>query len=153
MDAAGSLLHVEYADFSVMQWRYDPLAGKYHLWMEAELEDRLDLAPMTDRNSGASVLFDNIIVMYAEYIEYAPSLHDVVLNGATGYQPALLFRNGGVVYGLWRTPEPDRPIIFETPENEPMPLKPGKTWVVIVGMNSQTSQLPGGEWEIYFDLP
>jgi len=32
-------------------------------------------------------------------------------------------------------------------------LKPGKTWVVIVGMNSQTSQLPGGEWEIYFDLP
>ena len=153
MDAAGSLLHVEYADFSVMQWRYEPLAGKYHLWMEAELEDRLDLAPMTDRNSGASVLFDNIIVMYAEYIEYAPSLHDVVLNGATGYQPALLFRDGGVVYGLWRTPEPDRPIIFETPENEPMPLKPGKTWVVIVGMNSQTSQLPGGEWEIYFDLP
>ena len=152
-DENGTLLHVEYADFSVMQWRYDQLTEKYQLWMEAEAGDGLDLVPMTDRNNDEPVVFDNIIVMYAEYIEYEPSLHDIVLRDAVGYQPALLFRNGRVTYGSWRTPDPYQLIRFETPDGDPLPLKPGKTWIVIVGNRSYASQPSGGEWEIYFDLP
>ena len=149
----GKLLHVEYADFSVMEWRYDPSVEQYRLWMEAEAGDSLELAPMTDRNNEDPVVFDNIIVMYAEYIEYEPSLHDIVLRDAVGYQPALLFRSGEVTYGSWRTPDPYQLIRFETPDGNPLPLKPGKTWIVIVGKRSYTTQPVGGEWEIYFDLP
>jgi len=152
-DQAGTLLRVEYANFSIMQWHYDPENGNYALWMEAEIDEVLDLAPMTDRNNDEPVTFDNLIVMFAEYIEYAPSLHDIVLWEADGYQPALLFRDGKVTYGTWRVPETDRPIIFETAVGDPMPLKPGKSWIVIVGLNSRTVQPAGGEWEIYFELP
>lgn len=152
-DEDGSILHVEYADFSVMQWRYDRSTEQYNLWMEAETGDGLDLAPMTDRNNDAPVVFDNLIVIYAEYIEYEPSLHDIVLGDAFGYQPALFLRNGGVTYGSWRAPDPYQLIRFEMPDGAPMPLKPGKTWIVIVGKRSFTTQPVGGEWEIYFDLP
>lgn len=153
-DAVGNLLHVEYADFSVMQWRYESEDGNYRLWMEAQEDDKLVLAPMADRNTELGVAFDNIVVMYAEYIEYASTLHDIkILEAGGDYQPALLFRDGGVTYGTWRVPEPDRPIMFETPLGGPLPFKPGRTWVVIVGMNSETKQPSGGEWEIYFDLP
>ncbi len=152
-DAPGAQLHVEYADFSVMQWRYDPESGAYALWMEKAVGGGLELALMTDRNNDKVVAFENVIVMYAEYIEYAPTLHDIVLRDAVDYQPALLFREGRVTYATWRVPEPDRPIIFETTDGSPLPLKPGRTWIVIVGQRSQTVQPAGGEWEIYFGLP
>ena len=152
-DAAGSLLQIEYADFSIMQWQYDGEQSNYHLWMEAQTADGLVMAPITDRNNDQAVTFENVVVMYAEYLEYAPSLHDILIQDIRDYQPALLFRDGMVTYGTWRVPEPDRPIIFETPDGESLPFKPGNTWVVIVGLNSRTTQPAGGEWEIYFDLP
>jgi hypothetical protein len=152
-DAAGTQLHMEYADFSIMQWRYSAESGAYALWMEEAVAGGLELALMTDRNNDQAVTFENVIVMYAEYIEYAPTLHDIVLRDAVDYQPALLFREGRVTYGTWRVPEPDRPIIFETSEGDPLPLKPGRTWILIVGQRSETVQPAGGEWEIYFGLP
>jgi hypothetical protein len=136
-----------------MEWRYDTDMGGYVLWMEEATESGLDLGLMTDRNNDRVVAFENVIVMYAEYIEYAPSLHDIVLQDVIDYQPALLFRDGRVVYGTWRVPEPNRPLMFETPDGAPLPLKPGRTWVVIVGQHTRTIQPAGGEWEFYFDLP
>jgi len=152
-DADGKLLRVEYADFSIMQWQYDQEAQNYRLWMEGETEDGLDLGLMTDRNNDQLVIFDNIVVMYADYIEHTATLHDIILRDAAAYQPVLLFRDGRMTYGTWRVSEPDRPILFETTVGGPLALKPGKTWIVIVGMRSQTMQSAGGEWEIYFDLP
>ena len=152
VDGSGSLLRVEYANFSIMQWHYDPQSHTYHLWEEAELAQGLDLAPMIDRNNDQPIAFENLIVMYAEYIEYKPSLHEILIQDVADYQPALLFRDGGVTFGTWRVPEPDRPIVFELPEGGALPLKPGKTWIVIVGTGSQTVQPIGGEWEVYFDL-
>jgi hypothetical protein len=153
VDASGKTLRVEYANFSIMEWRYDAEIGAYHLWMEAESEEGLVMSLMTDRNNNQAIRFENVIVMYAEYLEYAPSLHDIVIRDAQGYQPALLFRDGMVTYASWRVPEVERPIIFETPDGEVLPLKPGKTWIVIVGQASQTIQPAGGDWTIYFDLP
>jgi len=152
-DVDGKLLRVEYADFSIMQWQYDIEAQNYRLWMEGETEDGLDLGLMTDRNNDQPVMFDNIVVMYADYIEHTSTLHDIILRDTADYQPVLLFRNGRMTYGTWRVSSPDRPILFETSEGDPLALKPGKTWIVIVGMSSQTIQSAGGEWEIYFGLP
>ncbi|MDY6847412.1 MAG: DUF3048 domain-containing protein [Chloroflexota bacterium] len=151
-DASGLNLRVEYANFSIMEWRYDAELGNYHLWEEADQGGVLDMTLMTDRNNDKAVAFENVIVMYAEYIEYAPSLHDIVIQDAQGYQPALLFRDGRVNYASWRAPQAERPIIFETPDGEPLPLKPGNTWVVILGLSSRTIQPAGGEWTIFFDL-
>jgi hypothetical protein len=151
-DASGLKLRVEYANFSIMEWRYDPEMGKYQLWEEFDREGVLEMGLMTDRNNDKAVAFENVIVMYAEYLEYAPSLHDIVIQDSQGYQPALLFRDGRVNYATWRVPEGERPIVFETPDGQPLPLKPGKTWVVIMGQSSRTTQPAGGEWTIYFDL-
>lgn len=152
-DEAGESLRLEYANFSIMEWRYRREDGKYRLWMEEDIDGILEMVPMTDRNNTLPIAFDNIIVINAEYIEYAPSLHDIVITEAVGLQPAMLFRDGGLIYGTWRAPVPDRPIIFELPDGAPLPLKPGKTWVVIVGLASQIQQPESGEWKIYFGLP
>ncbi len=152
-DASGEKLRLEYANFSIMQWTYDREVGKYNLWMEAESEEGLILEAITDRNTGEILAFDNLVVMAAEYIEYAPSLHDIVLQEAQALQPAMLFRDGLVISGTWRTPDPNRPIMFETPDHHPMPFKQGKTWIMIVGMSSSIFEADAGEWQVYFNLP
>lgn len=152
-DAKGTFLRFEYASWSRTEWHYDGDSGLYDLWMDTETTSGIVEAPMTDRNTGGEIAVANVIVMYAEYIEYAPTLHDIRIQDVRDYQPVLLFRDGVVLYGTWRVPEPDRPIIFETPEGNPLPLKPGKTWIIIAGINSQTYQPSDGRWDLYFDLP
>ena len=149
---AGSILRVEYANFSIMEWRYDSAAADYRLWQETETADGLILAPATDRNTGQALAFDNLVVMFADYIEYAPSLHDIEIENAPRPQRAWFFRDGVKVEGTWRVPEPGRPIIFETEPGVSVPLKPGQTWIVIVGNNSQTEIPASGEWTLYFGL-
>ncbi len=152
-DAEGIFLRFEYASWSRTEWHYDPAAQQYALWMDTETNGGVVEAPMTDRNTGAPITVANVIVMYAEYIEYAPTLHDIRIQDAQDYQPVLLFRDGVVVYGTWRVPEQNRPIIFETPDGDSLPFKPGKTWIIIASDVSQTYQPSGGRWDIYFDLP
>jgi hypothetical protein len=105
---------------------------------------------LTDRNNDQGIRFDNIVVLYATYKSYTDSLHDVLLTDQEGYQAMMLFRDGRVSYGSWRTPAFDKPIVFETPEGEVLNLKPGRTWIVMVGQSSITNQAGNGEWEIEF---
>jgi hypothetical protein len=151
-DEVGDILRVEYANFSIMEWRYDPDSGSYQLLQEVESEDGLVLAPTTDRNTGRGLAFENLVVIFADYIEYAPSLHDIEIESVQAPQEAWFFRDGAFVRGTWRVPEPNRPIIFETEPGGTMPFKPGQTWIVIVGRSSQIEQPASGEWTIFFGL-
>jgi len=149
-DGPGRTLQVTYADFSIMQWRYDEESQSYALWMEYETDDALALAPMIDRNNDQVIHFDNVVVLYVTYKSYTDTLHDVLLSDQEGYQAMMLFRDGLVSFGTWRTPETNKPIIFETSGGEALSLKPGRTWIVMVGQSSITNQAGGGEWEIEF---
>ena len=152
-DGPGRTLQVSYADFSIMQWRYDEERQSYALWTELETNDGLSLVPMTDRNNDQVIHFDNIVVLYATYKPYTDTLYDVFLTDQEGYQAMILFRDGLVSFGTWRTSEVNKPILFEIPDGNPLSLKPGRTWIVIVGQSSITNQAGNGEWEIDFRLP
>ena len=95
----GSILRVEYANFSIMEWRYDSESGTYNLWQEAETADGLVLAPTTDRNTGQRLAYENLVVMFADYIEYAPSLHDIEVDTVQAPQQAWFFRDGKWIEG------------------------------------------------------
>ncbi len=153
-NALGAFLGFEYANYSRAEWAFDSSTGLYNLSMDTETADgRVVIAPMTDRNDGSQIAFANVVVMFADYIEYASTLHDINLIGNPSYQAAMLFRDGMLIYGTWRVPYPDRPIIFETADGTPMPFKPGNTWIIIAGNHSSVSRLSGGDWEFVFGLP
>lgn len=151
-DSSGALVHVEYAIDSIMEWHYVPSSGSYHLWTDTNFKQPTT-APMIDRNNGQEIIFENLVVMYAEYVEYAPLLHDIFIQDIVDPQPAFLFRDGVMVNAAWHVEEPDRPIVFETLEGEPLAFKPGRTWFVIVGLNSEMEEIQEGSWWINFELP
>ncbi len=142
----GTWITFRFADWSMTEWHYDPDSQRYLWWMENNDGANITMAPMTDRNTGLQVGFDNIIVIYAQYIEYAPTLHDINISTVTTPQPAVFFRNGAAIQGTWHVPDPYAPMAFSLADGTPYALKPGKTWIFIAGINTQLSHDNPGAW-------
>jgi hypothetical protein len=150
-DAEAQQLSYLYADFSVMQWDYDPQSGQYQLSQDYAAPDgSISIAPSYDRVDGTPIAFDNIIVLFASYIEYGTSLYDIDFREGDPHQPALVFRDGKLLYGTWMTPDPFTPIQLTDASGQPLALKPGRSWIVFAGTKSPTSEVEPGIWEITF---
>ena len=141
-----------YADFSVMDWRYDEKSGKYQLWQEAEDEDgNLTLAQSFDRDSGEPIAFDNLIFVMANYIEYDLTTYDINLREGDPNQVAILLRNGKLTYGNWYSESLSDPFQFFV-GGESYPLKAGKSWITFATTTSRPVPTIEGEWDMEFKL-
>jgi hypothetical protein len=136
------------------EWVYDTETGKYKRWIEdVKGENEIEMIPLVDRLNNEQIAFSNIIILYATYIEYAPTLHDIRLYDNTAGKRAIFFRDGVMVEGTWKTVSNGRPIQFFNSWGLPMHLKQGNTWIVLTGDSSIFNELEAGVWELRFDLP
>ena len=136
------------------EWHYDEKTGKYLRWTEDITGDnKMQMIPLVDRLNNQQLAYSNIIILYATYIEYAPTLHDVRLYDNTAGKKAIFFRDGVMSEGTWKTVSNGRPIQFFNSYGLPMHLKPGNTWIVLTGDSSKFNEKDPGTWELRFDLP
>lgn len=136
------------------EWVYDPESGKYLRWIEdVKGDNQIEMIPLVDRLNGEQISFSNVIILYATYVEYAPTLHDIKLFDNTTGKRAIFFRDGIMTEGTWKTVSNGLPIQFFNSWGLPMHLKPGNTWIVLTGDNSIFSETEAGVWELRFDLP
>ena len=140
------------------EWRYDPDSGKYLRWIEyieneGEKNEIIDMVPLTDRLTGEQLAFSNIIILFANYNELAPSAHTIDIWDNNNGLPAYLFRDGGMAKGSWASVNDSDPLQFFNADGSPMALKPGNTWVVITGLSSLFNEVQPGQWETFFFLP
>ncbi len=143
---------IEYSSFDRGEWHYNPASGLYERWVEEKLDKR-NMVPLTDQLTGAQLAVANVIILFAEYTEYNPTLHDIAIWDVINGQRAVFFRDGVMVSGSWRAADHEKPIQFFNQYGLPYLLKPGNTWIVIAGLNSDFSQTTPGVWELYFNLP
>jgi hypothetical protein len=67
-------------DLNVGAWKYDPSRRKYERWTETDIpENPVKLVPLNDQLTGKQVAFDNVVLLYARYNEYNPTLHNIEL--------------------------------------------------------------------------
>jgi hypothetical protein len=111
---------------SEAKWIYDSQSGRYLRFTTGE--------PMLDFN-GEQISAANVIIYFAEH---QPT--DIVedSNGATsiriivnGLGSAWLVRDGKLMKGNWQTDGQETPT-FMFNNGQPLPLKPGNTWVEVV---------------------
>lgn len=140
-----------YADFSVMDWRYNEDSGLYELWQDyADTDGTIALQKSEDRDTGEPVAFENVIILYADYIQYTPTFFDIDLREGDPYQPGLLLRDGRIIEITWRAEGYDQPFVFYTPEGALMPLKPGRSWITIASTGTRLERTVEGEWDVFF---
>jgi hypothetical protein len=157
---AADQLDVYWAWQDQSRFVYDPLSGAYA--RSADLPGAEDIfTPQTDRLTGRQLLYDNVIVMYVEHTVFSNTKMDI--NLAYNMGRAFLFRDGQMFPIYWSTMSREyekttgllRPIFFTDINNNPIPLKPGHTWVHIFTPGSSVyEKVPGsGSWTAQFDMP
>jgi hypothetical protein len=63
------------------EWKFDAASGTYLRWIEQmegdENEGDLWMIPLVDRVTGQQLAFDNVIILFAHYIEDSPSRYEI----------------------------------------------------------------------------
>ncbi|NPV77071.1 MAG: DUF3048 domain-containing protein [Anaerolineae bacterium] len=143
---------IQYAKFNRGEWRYDPETKTYNRWTD-DKGDSTNMIPLTDRLTGDQVTAANVIILFVEYVEFNPTLHNIKVWDNQEGQRALFFRDGVLINGSWRAPGHHQPIQFYNDFGLPMALKPGKSWITLVGNSSTFDTIGPGAWELRFRLP
>jgi hypothetical protein len=126
-------IDIPYPKTSTVAWTWDAGAGVYRRWVQG--------AAYTDLNTGQQVGCENVVVLYARHWE-----SDIVEDsrGATSIGIALLggervqiLRDGRMIEGFWWRQDANRPFQFIDGSGNPIPLKPGHTWIQLVPTSYQ----------------
>jgi hypothetical protein len=145
---------VRYNDLDVGEWRYDAASGSYLRWIENVSEDNVvTMVPLLDKLTGEQLSFNNVLILFARYNEYNPTLHNIELLSNRNGMRAFLFRDGAAYRGYWISPAVEQPMQFFFLDGKPMPLKPGNSWMVITGSKSEMTFTDPGIWHMQFQLP
>lgn len=122
-------------------WRYNEADGSYHRFQDDG--EGTPLREFTERLTGEPLTFENLVVLFAPYHFFDNLFFDIDL--AYNYRaPALLFRDGQMYPVYWttrsdtyeKTTGRTRPIRFIDYDGNPIPLKPGQTFIELVNANS-----------------
>jgi hypothetical protein len=122
----------------IVDYAYDASKGVYLRWDAGE--------PSVDAASGQQISVTNVVVLYANHVdadfyEDEPRrIHPSVQIQLWGTGPAVLFRDGRAIEGLWARPKRDDMVVLRDLTGQiPIALKPGNTWFELV-------PLPGHRW-------
>ena len=152
-------IDVFYNSFTQSGWQYDPISQTYLRWTD-QADQTGNLFPATDRLTGRQTAFENVIVLFAEHQRFRHNQFEILLGpGQKGL--AYLFRDGQAFRIQWSTLNRAweqetgllRPIYFVDSYNNPIPLRPGRTWIHLVTPYSSVSDQGNGKWLVQFVQP
>jgi hypothetical protein len=134
-----------------MDWRYDKIYGGYELWQDFQQADgSYTLQQTFDRDSQQPVIFENVLILLADYIEYNPTFFDIDFREGDRKQAAIFLRDGKMMNGNWYAPDIDQPYQFFDLQGNPYILKPGQTWITFASTSSRMTMVEEGIWDIIF---
>jgi hypothetical protein len=148
----GHQANIRYAFVNRGDWRFDQESGRYLRWIEDTTRPEPEMIPLVDSETDEQLAFSNVAVIFANHTELAPTLHEIDIWDNLEGQRAVIFRDGQAFDLTWATPSNDQPIQFWDETGEVFPLKPGNTWVVILGENSLVTE-EEGLWTFNFLMP
>jgi hypothetical protein len=154
-----SSIHVYYHAYNQSAWQYDLISQTYLRW--TDLADGMGtVIRATDRLTQRQMSFENVIVIFAEHHRYRHNQLEIDFTmGQKNF--AYLFRNGQAYKIFWSTENRDwekksglvRPMHFMDAQGNPIPLRPGRTWIHIVTPFSSVSDQGDGSWLVNFVQP
>jgi hypothetical protein len=128
----GTELVVQFWPTTRGEWHYDAESGKYLRWIEEITGDnQINMIPLVDRLNNEQLAFSNIVILYATYIEYAPTLHDIRLFDNDNRQKSHFLPRWCYDRRILEDHQQWRPILLLNSWGLPMHLKPGNTWIVL----------------------
>ncbi len=136
---------VRYSGAIYNRWQYDPALGQYLRFSDTANDPYSGqgekYAQSTDRLTGESLAFDNVVVIYVLHEQYDIEVWDIQLLGSG---TAYVFRDGQVYQVQWQRLSPDSVVSLANLDGTPFPFKPGTTWFEVIGYNSTVEETDQG---------
>lgn len=149
---AGDQATIVYSNLNRGEWRYDEESGTYLRWIEDTTSGELEMIPLVDSETEEQLAFSNVVVLFAYHNELSSTVYDInIWENPTG-SDAVIFRDGQMYEVTWATPSTDQPIQFYDENGDDFTLKPGNTWMVIMGTYTSMTQADGS-WTFTFNIP
>ncbi len=148
-----------FSQLNQSKWVYDPT---YQGWLRyvdntsEETEFHVDV----DRLTGRQIFFENLIVLFVDHEVIAPLIIDMYLQQGEKWK-GLAFRDGQMYEIQWSTRSGEyeqktgfrRPIAFMDKDDNPFPLRPGRSWIIIATPYSEHSEYDSGKWKFRIYAP
>ena len=111
-------------------------------WTGSNYQVNREGSPLHDAN-GTSVVADNVLIQHVDF-EPDGEVDSVgspsYISHTVGSGSFELYRDGKVLTGNWSRPTADQPFQFLDAGGQPVPFKPGKTWVALVPGSASVEQ-------------
>ena len=147
--------YIRYSGDNYLRWDYDAASGRFMRFQDNVYDQGQgeDYAPLIDRNNNQQIAAENVVILNArhEYIRQPPGEIVEILLSGTGSGYAL--RDGQIFQVTWERQTINSVLTLKLPDGTPYPLKPGKTWFQVIGVNSVSSQPADGVWRFEFRFP
>ena len=147
----GKAAWINYAGAELSEWVYDEEQGKYMRFSQDEHTNYVYKATL-DQNTNEQLAFSNVILIKATYTMLQETLFNTDLIGNTAGQPAIVFRDGNAYEITWKATDPQKPLQFFDADGNPFPLKPGNSWMALMGTSTPNVE-QDGEWTFQFSIP
>jgi len=141
--APAKQLRIDYSGELHTEWRYNAVSAKYERWIDTS---PTDLIAHFDKATNQPITANNVIVLFINHVVDSTIPEDFDTDGLTGHfsteiqlwgsGPAWIFRDGQRYEGTWVRPKIDQPFVIVDKANKVIPLKPGNSWIQIVGLFS-----------------
>jgi hypothetical protein len=148
-----------FSQLNQSKWVYDPSFQGWTRYVDntnEQTEFHLDI----DRLTGRQIYFENLIVLFVEHELLAPLIIDMHLEQGEE-EKGLLFRDGQMFEIKWSTRSGEyekktglrRPIAFLDKDGYPIPLRPGRSWIIIATPYSEITTPGPGQWRFRIYAP
>jgi hypothetical protein len=147
---SADVLDILYSLETFAQWTYDTDTGMYLRAQETGADE--EVAPVVDDLSGLYVNAANVIVIFVPHEHYLanPEMLEIRLIGRG---PALVFRDGRAYLITWERIDLYGGLTFRTDDGRSFHLKPGSSWIEIVGSTSWIEKPTDDAWLVRFNIP
>jgi len=137
-------LEIRFSPASYNYWQYDGPAGRYLRFSETQNDlqnDNPQYAPLLDRNTGAQIAVENVVILQSVYFPLiktsSSEVYDIQLIGSG---QAYLARDGKIFPLAWQRKEENSAVTLVDDQGDPVSFKPGQTWFEVIHTTSKVLQ-------------
>lgn len=150
-------VYVRYSGAIYNRWDYDPASNQFIRFEDAADDPNRNnevYTQLTDQLTSKPIAADNVVMVYVDHKYIKKTATTEVFNmNLIGEGKAYVARDGQLFQVKWTRAKQTDVMAFVNADGSPFALKPGQTWVEVLGTSSTFTDLKNGAFKFTWLIP
>ncbi len=150
-------IYLRYSAAIYNRWDYDPATGRYFRFVDAADDPNRNneqYVQLTDRVNNQPITADNVVMVYVDHNLIKKTAGTEVFDmKLIGQGKAYVVRDGQMFQVNWKRAKTTDVMTFVNNDGTPFALKPGQTWIEVLGTSSTLADMKNGAWKFTWLYP